>query len=278
MLIGRSVPYGDGATWWPLVVMLRSVGGVEAVQGLLETAEDRSEIFDRLRSAVGTGTIEYPNDEIFWAVRRLVETIGQERPLVVCLDDAQWAEPAFHDLLDYLHAFIRDVPVAIIRSGRPELAEVRPGPPGWQLLDLEPLGEDDARALLRELDASDTQRDAIAAVAEGNPLFLEQPGHDGSRASGLGARRSAVDRRRTRRAPRPARPGRATRGRVRVGARQPVRAPIAHHARRAFEPQRGRPDAAPRSFGGGCSGPTASVGTTRTASPTRSCVTPPMHG
>jgi class 3 adenylate cyclase len=174
VLIGRSVAYGDGATWWPLVVMLRSIGDEEAIRALLQDVDDRSEILDRLRSAVGSGGAQYPNDEIFWAVRRLIETMGQERPLVVCLDDAQWAEPAFHDLLDYLHAFVRDVPVAIVRSGRPELADIRPGPPGWQLLELEPLAENDAHALLRKLDAAETQRDTIAAVAEGNPLFLEQ--------------------------------------------------------------------------------------------------------
>jgi class 3 adenylate cyclase/tetratricopeptide (TPR) repeat protein len=174
MLMGRSVPYGDGATWWPLVAMLRSVGGEEGLRTLLRSAEDRSEILDRLRSTVGAGTVEYPNDEIFWAVRRLVEAMGQELPVVICLDDAQWAEPAFQDMLDYLHSFVRDAPVAIIRSGRPELADARPAPPGWQLLDLEPLGTGDALELLRALHASEARCDAIAAAAEGNPLFLEQ--------------------------------------------------------------------------------------------------------
>ncbi len=174
VLIGRSVQYGDGATWWPLAVMLRSLGSEETLRALLRDADDGNEVLDRLRSVVGVGGAGYPNDELFWAVRRLVETLGQARPLVVCLDDAQWAEPAFHDLLDYLHAFLRDVPVAIVRSGRPELAETRPAPSGWGMLELEPLDEDDAHALLRELDASEAQRDAIAAAAEGNPLFLEQ--------------------------------------------------------------------------------------------------------
>ena len=174
VLAGRSVPYGDGATWWPLVVMLRTLGGETAVEELLAGAEDRRDVVERLRSAVGTGAVEYPNDEIYWAVRRLVETLARDRPLVVCLDDAQWAEPAFHDLLDYLHAFVRELPLAIVRSGRPELVEARPGPPGWELVELEPLGDEDALALLRELEASDDQRETIAAAAEGNPLFLEQ--------------------------------------------------------------------------------------------------------
>jgi class 3 adenylate cyclase/tetratricopeptide (TPR) repeat protein len=174
VLTGRSVPYGDGATWWPLVVMLRSLGGERAVEDALSSAADRAEVLARLQSAVGSGDAEFSNDEIFWSVRRLVETLARERPLVVCLDDAQWAEPAFHDLLDYLHAFVRELPVAIVRSGRPELAETRPGPPGWGLVELEPLGDEDADALLRELDASDDRREAIAAAAEGNPLFLEQ--------------------------------------------------------------------------------------------------------
>ena len=41
-------------------------------------------------------------EETFWAVRRFLEQLALERPLVVTIDELQWAEPTFVDLLDYL--------------------------------------------------------------------------------------------------------------------------------------------------------------------------------
>ena len=38
----------------------------------------------------------------FWAVRKLLEAVAGERPLVVVLEDVQWAEPTFLELIEYL--------------------------------------------------------------------------------------------------------------------------------------------------------------------------------
>ena len=54
------------------------------------------------------------------------ETLAREQPLVLVLDDIQWAEPAFLDLVEYLAGWSRDAPILVCCLARPDLAELRP--------------------------------------------------------------------------------------------------------------------------------------------------------
>ena len=60
--------------------------------------------------AIGLGSGGAPAEEIFWAVRRLVETLARKRPLVLVFDDIHWAEPTFLDLVVHLADRIHDAP------------------------------------------------------------------------------------------------------------------------------------------------------------------------
>lgn len=173
VLAGRCVAYG-GTTYRPLVEILRNAGGPEAVSRALAGEENEQLLAERLEVAGGLSTATFTTDEIFWAVRRFVELNARERLVVLVVDDAHWAEPTFHDLVDYLAAFVTGAPVVLIRLGRPELLEQRASPSGSETIELGPLGEADARALLHGIGAPPSARAEIVAVAEGNPLFLEQ--------------------------------------------------------------------------------------------------------
>ncbi|MCZ7588304.1 MAG: AAA family ATPase [Gaiella sp.] len=173
VLTGRCVAYG-GTTYRPLVEILRNAGGPEAVTRALAGEENEQLLAERLEAAGGLSSATFTTDEIFWAVRRFVELNARDRLVVLVVDDAHWAEPTFHDLIDYLAAFVTGAPVALIRLGRPELLDRRPGPSGSETIELGPLHEDDARELLAGVGAPESARDEILAVAEGNPLFLEQ--------------------------------------------------------------------------------------------------------
>ena len=141
--VGRCPPYGDGVTFWPVVEVLPD-----------ETLE---------------GTME----EIFRRIRRSLEELARERPLVVCFDDVHWAEPTFLNLVDYLQGLIADAPVLLICMSRAELLERRPQWTAGAIV-LSPLSAEEAEALLAELDAPPEARTRIAEAAEGNPLFAEQ--------------------------------------------------------------------------------------------------------
>ena len=42
-----------------------------------------------------------------WAIRTLFEELARDRPLIVVLEDLNWAEPTFLDLIEYIAGFSR---------------------------------------------------------------------------------------------------------------------------------------------------------------------------
>ncbi len=175
VLVGRCLPYGEGITFWPVVELVRAAGGVDAVEAVLDDKDDRAAAA-ALRGLLEPGAVSVSSsDEIFWATRRLLETLALERPLIVCVEDIHWAEPTLLDLLEYLVGFIRDAPVLLLCLARPELAERRPAWLMGSVVQVEPLSEQDSEMLLDGLgDFGPEARRRIREAAEGNPLFAEQ--------------------------------------------------------------------------------------------------------
>ena len=155
---GRALSYGEGITYWPLVEMLIQLG-LEPEAAIRSSAADTQ-----------------------LATRALFEAAAEERPLVLVLDDLQWAEAPMLDLVEHIADWSREAPIFLLCIARPELLDVRPGWGGGKLnatsILLEPLGEADAVALADELlgglELDADTRARILAIAEGNPLFLEE--------------------------------------------------------------------------------------------------------
>jgi class 3 adenylate cyclase/tetratricopeptide (TPR) repeat protein len=175
----RCIPYGDGMTFWPLAQAIRHAGGIGAVEEALSGQPDAALVLERVRGAVET--VEAPSsvDEIFWGIRRMLEALAREQPLVVCVEDVHWAEPTFLDLVEYVARWSRESPILLLCLARPDLLDERPGWTGMgATLELEPLSELDADTLLDELAAewplTPDARARIREAAEGNPLYVEQ--------------------------------------------------------------------------------------------------------
>ncbi len=155
---GRALSYGEGITYWPLVEMLIQLG-VEPADAIRSTPADTQ-----------------------LATRAIFEAAAEQRPLVLVLDDLQWAEPPMLDLVEHVVDWSRDAPIFMLCIARPELLDLRPGWGGGKMnatsILLEPLGEAEAITLADslldgiELDADTRSR--ILTIAEGNPLFLEE--------------------------------------------------------------------------------------------------------
>jgi class 3 adenylate cyclase/tetratricopeptide (TPR) repeat protein len=197
VLQGRCLPYGEGITFWPLVSVLMGAVGVqervsegEARRRMSEllasdgdgAGEDSDLVCDALAPLLGAGSGTAGIRETYWAVRRLLEHLAGHRPVVVVFDDIHWGEATFLDLLEYLADWIRSAPVLVVCQTRPELLDARPG---WMsakentsLVRLKPLSESQTDSLIRGLvgdsDLPAQERARIAAVAEGNPLFVEE--------------------------------------------------------------------------------------------------------
>jgi class 3 adenylate cyclase/tetratricopeptide (TPR) repeat protein len=180
-LVGRCLAYGEGITYWPLRgIVLSATGSLsrEGIEAFLDGADDADRIATRLAGAVGTAEAPPGGEETFWAVRRFLEHMAMERPIILGIDELQWAEPTFLDLLEYLVGWTTDAPVLVLGLARPELLEHRPT---WSatsslVVALEPLSGDDSERLVDLLGASvgESERARILAGAEGNPLFVEQ--------------------------------------------------------------------------------------------------------
>ena len=172
VLEGRCLPYGTAITYWPLVEIVDRLD----LERLLEAEPDGETVRRRLLEAVGRAEPVSRSDELHWAVRRLLETLARERPVVLVLDDVQWAEPAFLDLVEYLAGWSRDVPILVCCLARTDLAELRPSWASAATIELAPLAHGDAQRLLENL-AGPLDRstaDGLWRATGGNPLFLEE--------------------------------------------------------------------------------------------------------
>jgi class 3 adenylate cyclase/tetratricopeptide (TPR) repeat protein len=158
VLRGRCLSYGEGITYWPLVEMLVPLGiDPESVVASMP-------------------------EETRVAFRRLLEGRAAERPQVVVIDDLQWAEPVFVDLVEHVADLSRNAPIFFLCVARTELLDLRPGWGGGKLnatsLLLEPLSPDECddliANLLGEIEVDESTRDRITAASGGNALYVEE--------------------------------------------------------------------------------------------------------
>jgi len=192
VLRARCLPYGDGITFWPVLELVWQACAITSddsreearakIDEVLEGAEDGALIAERVAAVIGFSPATNGLQETFWAIRRFLEWGGRDRPIVAILDDLQWAEPTFLDLVEYLAGWCRDVALLLVCLARPDLMDVRPG---WgsgmataSSLPLVPLDDEQSADLIAgilggtHLDDRAMQR--IAESAGGNPLFLEE--------------------------------------------------------------------------------------------------------
>jgi len=191
-LRGHCLPYGEAITFWPVIEVVRQAASItefdsadEArtkILALLEGVEAAEVVTDRVEQVIGLREATATTEGNFWAVRRFLEALARERPVVLLFDDANWAEPTFLDLVEHVADWDREAPIMILVLARQELLDHRSGWGGGKVnaasILLEPLTEEESERLLRNLVGSDgladEVRDRLAEAAEGNPLFLEE--------------------------------------------------------------------------------------------------------
>ena len=193
VLRGRCLAYGEGITYWPLAEIVREISRAEGLDAGEQSAatiaarlagEKKVDIIaDRVAKALGFGDGRGgTSEEISWAVRRLFEALARARPLVIVLDDLQWAESTFLDLVEHVADFSRGFPILIVCIARPELLDSRRDWGGGKLnatsILLEPLSEAECRELISNLldrvPVPPAAEARIAGAAEGNALFAEE--------------------------------------------------------------------------------------------------------
>ena len=195
---GRSLPYGEGVTFWALSEIVKAQAGIletdtpdatgeklrQSVQSLLD--EDVEWVERHLRSLVGLGDDQEPHGDVrseaFAAWRRYFEALAEIGPLVLVFEDLHWADDGLLDFVDHLVEWASGVPILVVGTARPELLAHRAGwgggKPNAATLSLSPLSDDQTARLLaalfeRSVLPAETQS-ALLQRAGGNPLYAEE--------------------------------------------------------------------------------------------------------
>jgi len=185
VMSGRCLSYGDGITFWPMADAIRIAADVDEAdtpdqaRAKVEALAGGRAVAARLEAMVGLSDATFPIEEMFWGVRRLLETLAADQPLVLVINDLHWGEPTLLDLIEHLAETI-EAAVMILCPARAELLDERQGwgdHPNATTIQLTPLGEDAVREIVGRLANAGVPTETLAKVvdaADGNPLFAEQ--------------------------------------------------------------------------------------------------------
>ena len=194
-LWGRSLPYEEQTPYRSVGEIVRRAAGIfendpvevareklaAAVASLFPEGE-AAEATRYLSLLLGLG-LDEPASEVIhlqFAMRRFVEHLSRERPVLMVFEDVHWGDDVLLDLIEYLVSHVREHRILFMALARPEFLEERPswgaGMAGSTTLPLDPLTAPEAAeviaSLLATAQASVVER--VVATAGGNPLFIEE--------------------------------------------------------------------------------------------------------
>src|SRR5262249_20352732 len=198
VLRGRCLPYGEQAGYQAFSFLVRDACGIiashlptvarekldETVAAVMpdEEAADTARYLALLLGLAPATDVQVSRALLFFAARRFVECLGHVQPTLLVYEDVHWAQESEIELLEFLSQHVRDTPVVLIASARPELLDAKPG---WgsglaphTTIPLDPLPAEHAlelaSAIVRELAGRVVDLPRLVEVAGGNPLFLEE--------------------------------------------------------------------------------------------------------
>jgi class 3 adenylate cyclase/tetratricopeptide (TPR) repeat protein len=203
VLQGRCVPYGEANVWWPIADAVRSGCGAQpgdssevvaekvrsTVAETLAQGEAVDRVVDGLLHLLGFDGVlsdidtARARDEATRALLAFAAAVARRGPLAVVLSDLHWADDAVLEVLGALLEENARLPIVVLATARPSLAERWSPPEGSHhsvVVHLDPLEREASADLLRRL-AGDRMTSLDGSVvddlldrASGNPFFLEE--------------------------------------------------------------------------------------------------------
>ena len=123
VLRARCLPEEAGVALAPLAELARDLLASRGRSGLLSLVaaeDDPDEIVARFLALAGVDEpVTSSREETDRAVRKLLEGLAAEHPLLLVVEDLHWAEPVFLDLLEQVAG--ANSPIVIVCTTRPEL-------------------------------------------------------------------------------------------------------------------------------------------------------------
>ncbi|MFN2489691.1 MAG: AAA family ATPase [Actinomycetota bacterium] len=196
VLHARCLPPGEGPSFWPLGEIIVQAAGItddddadlatKKIASVLRGHDDAVATSQSVAAAIGMSPITFAGSfsgrERSDAVRRFLGALAAQRPLAIVVEDVQWAQTSFLELVKELVGSTPGAPILVMCAARPGFLDAQQDWPragdATRVVALGELDHDDVNALIEELlDDSGlpgAARSMVAARAAGNPLFLEQ--------------------------------------------------------------------------------------------------------
>jgi len=143
---GRCLSYGEGVAFWALAEIVRQRLGIAeedpaevaarklavGLDRIVADPDERAFAGVRLARLLGVSFAAdhggaLPREELFAGWRLFFERLAATGPVVLLVEDAQYADSGLLDFLDHLINWTRDLPVYVLVFARPELGQARPG-------------------------------------------------------------------------------------------------------------------------------------------------------
>ncbi len=193
--IGRCLPFGDNVTYAALAEIVKAQAGIldtdpaGTARQRLDTAlselvgtDQAARLSDALSPLVGLpgSTLSAEESESAW--RRFVVALASRQPTVLVMEDLHWADESTLRFLELLAASVRDVPLLLLCTARPELVERNPTWAGTiagsLTIPLPPLPDSDIATMYAHLLGPAAfpaeLLDPLVEVADGNPLYAHE--------------------------------------------------------------------------------------------------------
>jgi len=204
VLEGACAPYGESNVWWPVAGGVLRRLGLHRDSSPEEAREQVRASLPHFAARVRQGTPAYDRvveltmhllghpstlddlgpaatrDVVFSGLATALQRRSVEGPVVIWLEDLQWASPLLLELLEFLARRLARSPLLVLTTCRLSDEAAHDWPPSIEAglnlhLALRPLDDDDSVAVVGQVagrDLSDEVVQNISSRSGGNPLFL----------------------------------------------------------------------------------------------------------
>ena len=199
LLIGTCLSYGNTMTYHPWAEVLRELFGIVTTDGEGDTAT-RVAALQRGLDSIGEGEwvpvlatvigLEVPDNDltrdldpklrrqrVLDLTVKLLKARANNKPLMLVIEDAHWADPASMDLIDYVARNLSNQPVLFMLPHRPDI-----GLPDWSAyphavdMELADLSDDSCKELINDMlggiELPPDMYEIILSRGCGNPFFI----------------------------------------------------------------------------------------------------------
>src|SRR5688572_29375429 len=192
---GRCPPFGENVTYSALADIVKAHAAIldtdtaqaararldEAVTDLVGPAET-ARLSEAIGPLVGLPGSKLAAEEAESAWRRFVGALAARQPTVLVFEDLHWADESMLRFVELLGATVRDVPLLLLATARPELVERHPGwsttISGALTITLPPLRNAEIATmyahLLGQATYSPEALEPLVELADGNPLYAHE--------------------------------------------------------------------------------------------------------